>query len=98
MTLADAAEVRIEGRPASWQVVTGALARIAAQRTLRAGALLFVLHVVVLAIWGSSELGSLGSNLIQLGLGILIVLSALGAARRSGSLGRQVWRLLTFNF
>src|SRR5205085_9002362 len=54
----------------------------------------FLLAQMVGVVWlGTSPRGSLVSNLLQLGLGILVVIVSLKVARRSGTLARHVWRL-----
>src|SRR5260370_34985798 len=60
--------------------------------------LLRVLHAAVLLGFGSRGHGPLLSDLIQLALGLLTVLTVLGAAKRSDSFGRYFWRLTAFSF
>lgn len=60
---------------------------------LTLAALLLFMQMVALVWLGTSPRGSLSSNLAQLGLGILVVIASLQVARRSGTLGRHVWRL-----
>ncbi|HET7440292.1 MAG TPA: GGDEF domain-containing protein [Terriglobales bacterium] len=57
-----------------------------------AGLLLFIQTLAILWL-GTSPRGSFASNLAQLGLGILVIVASLLVARRSGTLGRHVWRL-----
>ena len=59
---------------------------------------MLVAHAAVLASLGTGAAGPLLSNLLQLALGVLCVPACLEASRRSGSLGRYFWRLMTFTF
>jgi hypothetical protein len=60
---------------------------------LIAGFVLLVVQVGVVVALGTSTHGSFVSNLIQLGLGILVVIASLRAAHRSEALGRHIWAL-----
>jgi len=62
------------------------------------GSALLVAHAAVLASLGTGADGPVLSNLLQLALGVLCVPACLEASRRSGSLGRYFWRLMTFTF
>jgi hypothetical protein len=65
---------------------------------LIAGFVLLVVQVGVVVALGTSTHGSFVSNLIQLGLGILVVIASLRAAHRSEALGRHIWRLLALAY
>ena len=54
---------------------------------------LLLTQIVAIVLLGTSPRGSLVSNSAQFGLGILVVIVSLQVARRSGNLGRHVWRL-----
>lgn len=58
-----------------------------------AGCFLLLVQVGVIFILGTSARGAFLSNLIQFGLGVLVVIASLWAARRSHPLGRHIWRL-----
>src|SRR5260370_29815145 len=60
--------------------------------------LLWGMHAAVLLGFGTRGHGPLLSDLIQLALGLLTVLTVLGAAKRSDSFGRYFWRLTAFSF
>ena len=60
---------------------------------LIAGFVLLLVQVGIIVILGTSPRGSFFSNLIQLGLGILVIIASLRAAHRSEALGRHIWRL-----
>ena len=61
--------------------------------TLYIAGLLLAAQAIAIVWLGTSPSGPLVSNLCQLGLGILNTIVALQVARRSGRLGRHVWRL-----
>jgi diguanylate cyclase (GGDEF)-like protein len=65
---------------------------------LIAGFVLLVLQIGVVVALGTSPHGSFVSNLIQLGLGILVVIASLRAAHRSEALGRHIWRLVALAY
>jgi len=65
---------------------------------LVSAAFLWVSEVAVIATLGRSPSGITLSNLIQIALGVLCMFAAWRAARRSGSLGKYFWRLITVTF
>jgi len=76
----------------------GALEPHSAKPWLAAVGALLVAHAVVLVCLGQRSAGPFLSNAFQLTLGVLCVPACLTASRRSGSLGRYFWRLMTFTF
>src|ERR1700758_4813313 len=65
---------------------------------LIAGFLFLVVQVGVIVRLGPSAPGPFLSNLVQLGLGILVVIASIRAARRSEALGRHIWRLVALAY
>ena len=65
---------------------------------LIAGFALLIVQAGVVVVLGTSPHGSFVSNLIQLGLGILVVIASLRAAHRSEALGRHIWRLVALAY
>ena len=63
------------------------------RKSLIAGVLLLALQACALLQFGRDSVGPLLSDLAQLGLGILAVITSFQAARRSGTFGRIFWKL-----
>jgi signal transduction histidine kinase/CheY-like chemotaxis protein len=70
----------------------------AARRMIAGGGILLASHAVVLLTLGTAQPGPLLSDLIQLAIGVMCALTSFQASRRSGSLGRYFWRLMTISF
>jgi two-component system cell cycle sensor histidine kinase/response regulator CckA len=68
------------------------------QKTIVAVGILFVSHISVLTILGTTRPGPILSELIQLALGIVCVLASFQAAGRSNDFGRNFWRLAAVAF
>jgi diguanylate cyclase (GGDEF)-like protein len=67
---------------------------VSSERTvLSAAAVLFVAHVAVVTMRGTSPPGPILSDAIQISLGTFVIFSCLDAARRSEGLARSFWRL-----
>jgi diguanylate cyclase (GGDEF)-like protein len=64
---------------------------------LVAGALLLA-QAAALATFGKEQLGAVLSELVQLALGFICLLTSLQAFHRSGNVARQCWRWLSFTF
>ena len=62
------------------------------RKSLIAGVLLLALQACALLKFGRDSVGPLLSDLAQLGLGILAVITSFQAARRSGTFGRIFWK------
>lgn len=58
-----------------------------------AGALLAA-HIAVVTVFGTTPPGPVSSDLIQLGLGGLVIFASIQASRRSEGLARSFWRLV----
>src|SRR5260370_8915253 len=71
---------------------------LSSPKVMPVACLLWGMHAAVLLVFGTRGHGPLLSALIQLALGLLTVLPALGAAKRSDSFGRYFWRLTAFPF
>ena len=63
---------------------------------LVAGALLAL--AAALAAFGKEQLGAVLSELVQLALGFICLLTSIQAFHRSGNVARQCWRWLCFTF
>ena len=63
------------------------------RKLLGAAVVLFLAHIAATAIWGIHGPGPVLSDTVQFTLGILVILSAFSAARRSEGLARSFWRL-----
>src|SRR5258708_8832901 len=59
---------------------------------------LLLTHVTVLANFGNQSVGAVLSDVVQLLLGLLCVLTCLQAFRRSGNVARYFWRWLLASF
>jgi len=68
------------------------------KKTMAVACLLWGTHVAILSVFGSRGHGPLFSDLVQLGLGSLTLVTILGAAKRSDSFGRYFWWLTAFSF
>ena len=64
---------------------------------LVAGALLLA-QAAALAAFGKEQLGAVLSELVQLALGFICLLTSIQAFHRSGNVARQCWRWLCFTF
>src|SRR6266852_4332450 len=71
---------------------------LSSRKVLPVACLLWGMHAAVLLLFGTRGHGPLFSDLIQLALGLLTVLTVLGAAKRSDSFGRYFWWLTAFSF
>jgi diguanylate cyclase (GGDEF)-like protein len=69
-----------------------------ARKVMPVACLLWGMHAAVLLVFGTRGHGPLVSDLIQLALGLLTVMTVLGAAKRSDSFGRYFWWLTAFSF
>jgi len=72
--------------------------RISSRTVILVASALFLTQIAVIFHFGDRAVGGLLSNLIQLFLGLLCVLSAVRAFRRSGATGRDYWRSLAIAF
>lgn len=72
--------------------------RVRLARWIALGAVLELLHVVVLTDLGTRGMGPLLSALIQLAAGIVCAVACYGAMRRSCPAGRYLWRLVASSF
>jgi diguanylate cyclase (GGDEF)-like protein len=72
--------------------------RISSRTVIFATCGLFLTQIAVVFHFGGRTVGGLLGNLIQLLLGLLCVLSAVQAFRRSGATGRDYWRWLATAF
>ncbi|HXP15934.1 MAG TPA: hypothetical protein VN868_02450, partial [Terriglobales bacterium] len=71
---------------------------LSARKVMPVACLLWGMHAAVLLVFGTRGHGPLLSDFIQLALGLLTVLTVLGAAKRSDSFGRYFWWLTAFSF
>src|ERR1700704_4861675 len=71
---------------------------LSSRKVMLVACLLWGMHAAVLLVFGTRGHGPLPSDLIQLSLGLLTVLTVLGAAKRSDSFGRYFWWLTAFSF
>ena len=55
-------------------------------------------HVVALLAPGNSSTAGLISDLVQLGLGVIVAMAALQAAKRSAPSARYIWRLVALSY
>src|SRR3981081_3542448 len=71
---------------------------LSSRKVMPVACLLWGSHAAVLLVFGTRGHGPILSDLIQLALGLLTVLTVLGAAKRSDSFGRYFWWLTAFSF
>lgn len=68
------------------------------RKSLGAALLIFAAHTAAVFILGTSPVGSLVSNLLQVLAGITAAIASFGAGRRSAGLARRFWTLVAVAF